>query len=131
VTSPDISPEMQELLGKLAFIQLWAIFMKPTDLFQSPQTPEGSVLMVEHLRYLFTLQDQRRLVAAGPLDMNLGSIEGIAIVQAGSRAEAEAIAAEEPFGKAGWRTNTVREWQLNEGVIIDAVRANSADGPTL
>jgi uncharacterized protein len=126
----DVAPELQEQLSRMANVELFAIFMTPTDRFQSPLTHEGGRLLAAHLRYLFELQDQRRLLASGPLDLNIERIEGMCIVAAASREEAETIAAQEPFAKAGWRTNTVRAWQLNEGVLVPAARAAASGADT-
>jgi uncharacterized protein YciI len=117
-----LPPDLQQLLARAAKIELFAIFMTPTDKFQSATTPEGAVLLIAHLKYLFDLQTQNRLLAAGPLDFNINSVEGMCIIAAGSHEEAETIAAHEPYRKAGWRTNTVRTWQLNEGVLVPAAR---------
>jgi uncharacterized protein YciI len=118
---------LEQLRARTANIALFAIFMRPTDDFQGPETPHGAALLAEHLQYLFDLQDQNLLLAAGPLDPESRSNEGMCIVGADSREQAEAIAAAEPFGKAGWRINTVRSWHLNEGVLVPAARAS---GPT-
>jgi uncharacterized protein YciI len=118
----DFPPELQQLLARAAKIELFAIFMTTTDKFQPATTPDGAVLLTAHLKYLFELQAQNRLLAAGPLDFNINSVEGMCIVRAGSRGEAENIAADEPYREAGWRTNTVRAWQLNEGVLVGAAR---------
>jgi uncharacterized protein YciI len=54
------------------------------------------MLLAEHLRYVLDLEDQNRLLAAGPLDRDAGgSIDGIAIIHAASRDQAETIAASE------------------------------------
>jgi uncharacterized protein len=120
VTEP--SAELQELLGKLANLELFAIFMTPTEKFQSPYTPEGDKLLVDHLNFLFTLQNENTLLAAGPLDLDVERIEGMVVVRAGSREDAEAIARREPYAAAGWRTNTVRAWQLNEGLLVEPAK---------
>lgn len=125
----DIPAELQDLLSRLASIELYAIFMQPTNAFQTPDTADGAAALTEHLKYLFELQEQGCLLAAGPLDLaqSGGRFEGICIIRASSRREAEAIAAEEPFCRRGWRTNTVRSWHLNEGVLIPSVREANRD----
>ncbi|CAN5671505.1 hypothetical protein BH09ACT8_BH09ACT8_39630 [soil metagenome] len=72
--------------------------------------------------YLFELQDQQLLLGSGPLDLDVDHIEGMCIVGADSREQAESLAAEEPYAKAGWRVNTVRAWQLNEGHFVPAAQ---------
>jgi uncharacterized protein YciI len=120
----DLLPELQQLEARMAKIQLFAIVMRATDKFQSPQTAEGAALLAEHLGYVFGLEDQDRLLAAGPLDRDAGGpVDGIAIIRADSRDQAEAIAASEPLHKAGWRINTVRSWELNMGALVSAAGA--------
>jgi uncharacterized protein YciI len=120
----DLPPELQQLEARMAKIQLFAIDMRATDKFQSPQTAHGAALLAEHLRYVFDLEDQNRLLAAGPLDRDVpGPVDGIAIIRASSRDQAEAIAVNEPLHKAGWRINTVRSWELDMGPLVPAARA--------
>ena len=119
-----LPPELQQLEAQMAKIPLFAIVMRATDKFQSPETAHGAALLAEHLRYVFDLEDQNRLLAAGPLDRGVaGPVDGIAIIRADSRDQAEAIAANEPLHKAGWRINTVRSWELNMGALAPAARA--------
>ena len=122
------SAELQELLGGLANLEVFAIFMTPTEKFQSPYTPEGDRLLTAHLRFLLALQDEDILLASGPLDLDVERIEGMCIVRAGSREDAEAIAKREPYAAAGWRTNTVRAWQMNEGVLVEPAQILSVSG---
>jgi uncharacterized protein YciI len=119
-----LPPELQQLEARTAKIPLFTIVMRATDRFQSPQTAQGAALLAEHLRYVFDLEDQDLLLAAGPLDRDTGGpVDGIAIIRAESRDQAEAIAANEPLHKAGWRINTVRSWELNIGSLVPAARA--------
>jgi uncharacterized protein YciI len=120
----NLPPELQELEARMAKIPFFAIVMRATEEFRSPHTAEGAALLAEHLRYVFDLEDQNRLLAAGPLDRDIpGPVDGIAIIRADSREQAEAIAANEPLHKAGWRINTVRSWELNMGALAPAARA--------
>jgi hypothetical protein len=43
-------------------------------------------------------------------------------IVAPSREDAEAIAADEPFEAAGWRTHTLCEWMVNEGTALPLLR---------
>jgi hypothetical protein len=63
------------------------------------------------------------------MDIDVGRFEGLCIVRADSREDAERIACAKPYHKAGWRTNKVRSWQLYEGVLVDTVKALMV-GPT-
>lgn len=130
MTEATPEPDLQSLLVQLANIPLFAVFMRPTNQFQSPMTPDGQAMLARHLAFLFDLQASGLLLAAGPLDLNVDSIEGMCILSASSREHAESIAADEPYGKAGWRTNTVQTWQLNEGLLVPAARAAADSAPT-
>ena len=96
-------------------IPLFAVMMKAGPKFKGRETPEGAEMLRQHFLYLWELEAKGKLVACGPMDLGTPDQEGMAIIAVASREEAEAIAREEPFGKAGWRFNRVRTWQLNEG----------------
>jgi uncharacterized protein YciI len=123
----ELPPEFQQLVARMANIQVFAMSMRATDKFQSPQTEQGVALLAEHLRYVFDLVDQNRVLAVGPLDRErdaaTGRVDGLALIRADSRDEAEAIAADEPFHKAGWRINTIRSLELNMGTLVPAAQA--------
>ncbi|WAJ47099.1 YciI family protein [Mycobacterium sp. Aquia_216] len=115
--------ELEQLEERAAKIPLFAIFMRATDTFERADTAQGAALLTEHLRYLVELEDHNRLLAVGPLDRTpAGPMDGLCIIRADSRDQAEAIAAEEPFAKAGWRINTVRSWELSFGTLVPAAR---------
>jgi hypothetical protein len=40
----DLPPDLQQLLARAAKIELYAVFMTPTDKFQSAITPDGAAL---------------------------------------------------------------------------------------
>lgn len=122
----DEAPDLQPLLSRLANIALFVVFMRPTADFQGPATPEGRAMLARHLAFLFDLQNDGVLMASGPLDLDVASISGLCVLRASSREEAESIAADEPYCKAGWRTNTVHSWQLNEGLLVPAARLSDA-----
>jgi uncharacterized protein YciI len=129
-----------EIQARMANLKLYAIFMRPTALYDTA-SDAGRELMRTHLLFQLEMEDQGILLAAGPLDGagRAGTLEayreavprdeerlidasGMYFVVAGSRAEAEQIAQSEPFEKAGWRTHTLCEWQLNEGTAVPIVR---------
>ena len=64
----DLPPELQQLEAQMANIQLFVTVMHATDKFRSPETAEGAAVLAERLRYVFDLEDQNLLMAAGPLD---------------------------------------------------------------
>jgi hypothetical protein len=130
---------MDQIRSRLAGLQLYAIFMRPTDRY-NVQSEQGRELMRKHLQFQLDMEDRGVLVAAGPLDgagqaATLSEFETIAekraiidasgmyMVVAPSRDAAEEIARNEPFEAAGWRTHTLCTWQLNEGTAIPVVKA--------
>ncbi len=114
----------QKLLRK----QYYAIFMTPPAPMDDPIAAMGATLK-DHLEWLSDLEARGVLFASGPFRDEHGNWggDGMAIVRAGSLAEAEALAASEPFHKAGLRRNQVRGWQLNEGSISLTVRCMNGD----
>jgi uncharacterized protein YciI len=115
---------LEEILAGLANIELFAVFMKPTEAFQGPlASAEGRRMLTEHLEYLFEIQGSGQLFGSGPLDLDVEHISGMCILHARSREDAERIAHQEPYHRAGWRINTVQSWQLNEGLLIDPINA--------
>lgn len=125
--------DLDELYAIAARVPLFAVFMRPTARY-APDTDEGRELMRAHLQWLLDMETDGRLFAAGPLDYGQAARTGDPIVNASGmylfaaadRAEAEAIAAAEPFTVAGWRTWSLCPWLLNEGVAADAARRVAA-----
>lgn len=114
---------LQRLLAtRHAEVRLFAIFMTPTALARPFSEPAGAELFRQHLLYLWELEERGKLFGSGPLDPGTPGVEGMCIVAAADAAQAEAIAAAEPFRKAGWRTTRIREWQLNEGNAVPVGR---------
>jgi len=132
---------MEQMRPRLAGLQLYAIFMRPTQKYNT-QSDEGRELMRRHLQFQLEIEDRGILLAAGPLDgagqaSSLSAYREIApesggriidasgmyMVVAPSREAAEEIALSEPFEAAGWRTHTLCTWQLNEGTAIPVVKA--------
>jgi uncharacterized protein len=122
----DLPAELQQLMSRMSQIRLFTLEMRATDKFQSPLTEQGAGMFAEHLRYVFDLVDQNSVLAAGPLDRErdaaTGRVDGIAIIRADSPDQADAIAADEPFHKAGWRISTIRAWELNMGTLVPAAQ---------
>jgi len=131
---------MEQIRSRLAGLQLYAIFMRPTEKYNT-RSDEGRELMRKHLQFQLDMEDKGILLAAGPLDgagqaSSLSAFDAIAseraspiidasgmyMMVAPSREAAEEIASSEPFEAAGWRTHTLCTWQLNEGTAIPVVK---------
>lgn len=86
-----------------------------------PKTgPSKDTLRAAHKKFLAGLETEGRIFGAGKLDnptederTDLGY--GMFILRAATRKEAEAIAFQEPYTKAGHRTMKLIPWQRTEG----------------
>lgn len=76
-------------------------------------------VLPDHLQYLIALEADGKVFASGPFTDEDGVPmgDGLTIVRAASQAEAQAIADDDPFVRAGIREAKVRPWTLMEGRI--------------
>lgn len=133
-------PTMPEIMARMGRLTAYAIFMRPTEKYDT-ESDEGRELMRRHLLFQLDLQDRGVLLAAGPIDgggsastlekyranapMTLERLidaSGMYFIVAPSREAAEAIAVSEPFESAGWRTHTLCQWMVNEGTALPLLR---------
>ncbi len=82
----------------------YAIFLEKVP---GRDTPRASI--DAHVAHLRALDEAGKLVLCGPFTDHAS---GLVVVHARDKAEAEAIAAADPFVRDGVRTFTVRTWQL-------------------
>lgn len=104
--------ELNSLLGKMLKRRLYVIV-------STPLKPMSEMMshMVDHLHYMIELEQRGVLFASGPFlleDRELSG-SGMTFLRVDTRAEAEAIAQDDPFYKQGIRTYEIKAWQLNEG----------------
>jgi uncharacterized protein YciI len=115
-------------VARLKGVQLWALFMTPTDAWPSPPSPDAPpdpVMVERFVEHLDWLEEQEKagvIVLSGTLDQELGIGPGMSIIRAPSREAAEEIAASEPFHRHGLRANTIRSWTVNEGSLTVTVK---------
>jgi hypothetical protein len=100
-------------------------------IFTTPANGINPVLenLQQHLDHQELLERRGVMVAAGPHwtdDEQRWDGEGMVVVRAGSFAEAEAIAQEDPMHASGARRYRVRPWLVNEGTL--SVKLNFASG---
>jgi uncharacterized protein len=83
----------------------------------------------QHLEYQELLERKGVMFAAGPNwsdDEQRWEGDGMVVVRAGSLAEADATAKEDPMHASGARRYRVRPWLVNEGTI--SVKLSFASG---
>jgi hypothetical protein len=138
---------MDEIRSRLAGLQLYAIFVRPTERYDT-QSEEDRDLMRQHLQFQMNIEETGILLAAGPLngagqastmaayrelvpveDAPIIDASGMYIVAVPSREAADEIARSEPFEAHGWRTHVTCSWQLNEGTAISTAKAMLAALP--
>ena len=120
----DKDTSLEEILGtRQPGIRLYGVFMRPTGrMLEMRGTPELDEMRRQAFVYLWQLEKQNKLLLAGPFEEGTPRQEGMMLLNVGSIEEAQEIAANEPMHRAGWRTNTVRSFALNEGLLVDSVR---------
>jgi len=109
-------------LGKRLFAVLWT---------NNPAVTQEQLreMLPDHLEFLHDLEERGILFASGPLRVPEGSpqtLHGMTILRAANFAEAEAIVADEPFTKSGYRTYQLLAWTLNEGSFSLRLRFGAA-----
>ncbi len=112
--------ENQHLTRPLAREQCYLCVMNLVD--PPPAGANRHDLRAEHKKFLAKLESEGRIFGAGKLEnaaegekASLGF--GMFILRAATRKEAESIAFEEPYTKAGIRRMTLIPWQRTEGDI--------------
>jgi len=112
-----------ELLDRMAAKELFLIESTPLAPFE-----ELEPLLMDHLLYNIGLEKEGVLFASGPLTDKAGVMGGVGItvVRADSFDEAEEIAEQDPFVKAGLRKPIVHKWTVNEGRI--SISVDLSDG---
>jgi len=119
--TPLIELSAELLRARVARAQLYLIEMRRDQDAHRHESFER-----DHLAYLYKLEIEGRLYGGGPVDASAG-LNGydLAIIAAASRQEAELIASNEPFRKAGLGENSVFSHTMNEGVACYVGRAMS------
>ena len=81
----------------------------------------------EHLAYLFSLEANGQVTAFGPV-LGLGDIRGIGVMTVPTRAEAEALIAQDPAVRSGRLSLEIRPWFTLPGSTLPAEGATSPAG---
>ena len=103
-----------ELSAPMLAKELWVAFSTTV----APMKDVARLLQ-EHLRHMMKLEKQGVLFASGPLLEDDGTIrgDGITVIRAESRAEAEEILHSDPLLQAGMRSMEIRRWRIMEGRV--------------
>jgi uncharacterized protein YciI len=104
--------EAPELLGR----DYWLIVSTPSA---GAGQADIDALVGEHVRWLLGLEREHVVVMSGPLlsGPGTGPGSGVTVLRAADGEAAEAIAAQDPFVRAGLRTFAIYQWRVNEGSI--------------
>lgn len=97
--------------GNRLALQFFVITAEPTA-----TAGARAVATEAHLRWLADLDKRGQLLLAGPFcdEQGISTGGGMFIIRAASLAEAEAIAATDPYNAGGFRTARVRPWRLDQ-----------------
>jgi uncharacterized protein YciI len=107
-----MGPDRDALLGR----DYWLVLSTPR-----PGTTAADLErhVDAHLTWLLELEADGAAFLSGPLTSGPGVTpgSGVTVLRAGSAAEAEKVAATDPFVVAGLRSAEVFGWRVNEGAI--------------
>ena len=94
--------------------RFYIVFAEPTE-----TAGERAVATQAHLDYLAEIEAAGILFLAGPFVHEDGTSTGggMFVLRAGSQAEAEAIAARDPYNAGGFRRFRVAAWRLDQGAL--------------
>ncbi len=113
-----------------ALPELYVMMMTPLPVKSgspSPEVPDGMTALEWHYSYMHRLIAAGTVLLIGPCmdePKNPGDApvpHGIGILRVTTRAEADGIAANEPFQLLGWRRNDVMAWTVKFGSLIPAL----------
>jgi uncharacterized protein len=108
----DVTRDADRLFGR----DYWLVRWEP-----SPQTDRADLdaVLDEHIAWLLGLERDDVLFLSGPLLSGPGTRpgSGVTVFRAEDEQTATALAAEDPFVKAGLRSFSVHRWRLNEGSV--------------
>ncbi len=102
-----LDEEIASLLSGMLRKKLYVVISKGRGADLKPHLPQ-------HLRYMIGLEKEGKLFASGPFDLGTSG-DGMTILRAANKEEAQAIAERDPFAIAGVRSFEIREWMLMEG----------------
>jgi uncharacterized protein len=111
-TGRAMPPALSRLLGR----DYWLIWSTPVAGVSQQAIDEH---VATHVAWLLGLEADGVLFLSGPLlsGPGTGPGSGVTVIRADDQGAAGAIAAADPFVRAGLRTFAVHRWRLNEGSV--------------
>lgn len=97
---------VQEQVGRQRWFWLLMLSIGPT---RDQSEDEAEVIQAAHLRHMFTLRGRGQLILFGPIQ-DVDPLRGIGVLTVATRAEAEALMADDPAVRAGRLVADVRPW---------------------
>lgn len=112
MTQDERDAEIARLKERMAKQVYYVMFREVLD------APRLGAVLLDHYRWIIGLEQQGKVFASGPLTRREGGAGvGMTIFRADGFAEAEALAAGDPFVTSGAVSFRVDRWQVNEGRI--------------
>ena len=100
------------LLARAAKLRLFVMLRRTVDPARIPEK------LGEHLRWMIGEEKAGRVFLSGPVaPRGVTALDGLTILRVRDMAEAEDMAARDPFVQSGIVTFEMREWIVNEGSI--------------
>jgi catechol 2,3-dioxygenase len=120
----QVFSRVKEMVNKRVYVGLSKVNM-------SAGGPPPIEIVNEHLKYALELEEKGILFAAGPFVDDTGAMvgDGLFVVRADSKSEAEEILAKDPIHVNNFRKCTVYGWNLHEGKLNLADDATDPDKP--
>ncbi len=121
-------PTLEEISQRLGNFAVFVILADTLDKWQPPTSDEGKKMLHQHYLWALGLEQQGKLILAGPVNHDIiskgmisavGNITGLIMIKAESRQEAESIAEQDPFHISGYRKNVVHSLTIRFGAITD------------
>lgn len=106
--------EIERMASRFMRASFWLIETTP-----SPDGPDLSAFVVDHLNYQIALEKRGILFAAGPISTSGGQMTGagLIVLRGESEQEVRGIVDADPMHRSGARTYTLRQWHVHEGRV--------------
>jgi catechol 2,3-dioxygenase len=122
--TPEQLEIREQVFGRVKQMLNKRLYVGISKVNMSAGGPPPIEVVHEHLQYALELEKEGKLFAAGPFVDDEGAMigDGLFIIRADSKAQAEDILAKDPIHVGNFRKCTVYGWALHEGQINVAVQ---------